>query len=522
MSNFSRSQVVYKNAVTSKGGVVSSQSRLASEVGAQVLSEGGNVIDAAIATSFALGVCEPWMSGPGGGGFMVIKHKDDESAKVINFGMKSPKGLDPRDYPLCGSGRSSDLFPWPSVVDDHNVIGGGAVAVPGHVDGMRLAHELYGSRNWGDLLEPAIKLADKGLLVDWYAQVMISSVAETLSKFPQSKSTFLTDSGYPKSSAWTAVRQERCDMTAMAEMLRTLAKKGPREFYEGGIAQSIVAEVREAGGSLSIDDLHSYKAYLSDSLDVNYRNAVFHLTPEMTAGPSLALALSKLENHKEFSGRHPCASTYQAYAQALKETYEYRLAHEGDDKTDQLDSCTTHFSIVDSEGSMVAVTQTLLSVFGSKLTLPTTGILMNNGIMWFDPEPGKPNSIGPDKRCLSNMCPVIISDGNSKFALGAAGGRKIFPAVFQLSSFIVDLGMTLEEAFHTARIDVSSTENIIVDESLSDDVVSALNQVAPVTLGPRTAYPYNFACPSAVARTHSINQGITEIKSVWADSVCES
>jgi gamma-glutamyltranspeptidase/glutathione hydrolase len=521
MSNFSKNQQVFKSVVSSEKGVVSTQSRRASEVGARILLEGGNIIDSAIATSFALGVAEPWMSGPGGGGFMVIKMKSDTSAKVINFGMKSPQNLDPRDYPLCKSGKSSDLFPWPSVVDDRNVTGGGAVAVPGQVDGMRLAHENYGSLTWSDLLQPAISLAKEGLLVDWYAQVMISSVAEALARFPKSKDIFLTETGYPKTSAWTALRQEKCDMTSMAQMLENLACKGAREFYEGDVAHSIVKEVQAEGGSLSIEDMESYQAHISDSLDVKYKDAIFYLTPEMTAGPSLAMALSLLEK-QELTPKSPGKETYFAYAKSLKDTYSYRLKNDGDSSTDKLDSCTTHFCIVDTEGNMVSVTQTLLSVFGSRLALPSTGILMNNGIMWFDPEPGKPNSIGPDKRCLSNMCPIIIEKADKNYALGAAGGRKIFPAVFQLSSFLVDYNMSIEDAFHTQRIDVSSTESIIADNTLANSIIRKLNEVSPVTTAPRTAYPYNFACPSGVAReSNNMNYGMTETKSVWADSVSE-
>tara|TARA_R110002094_G_scaffold78894_3_gene84947 strand:- start:44 stop:640 length:597 start_codon:yes stop_codon:yes gene_type:complete len=198
------------------------------------------------------------------------------------------------------------------------------------------------------------------------------------------------------------------------------------------------------------------------------------------------------------------------------------LGNVGDIKDDNKESCTTHFSVVDSNGSMVAVTQTLLSVFGSRLMVPSAGILMNNGIMWFDPEPGRPNSIGPGKRCLSNMCPVIVKTGEDMFALGAAGGRKIFPAVMQLTSFLTDYRMSLEEAFHTPRIDVSGGDTVIVDDSLPESVHDLLSTEYRVARAPRTVYPYNFACPSAVARVKRKNQGMTEIMSAWSDSVAEN
>ena len=186
-------------------------------------------------------------------------------------------------------------------------------------------------------------------------------------------------------------------------------------------------------------------------------------------------------------------------------------------------TCTTNFDVVDRDGNMVAVTQTLLSIFGSRLMLPASGVLMNNGIMWFDPEPGKPNSLGPGKRCLTNMCPTLLQrDDGARFALGASGGRKIMPAVAQLTSFLLDYGMTLSDAFHTPRIDTSIDDTIIVDDTLPDAVTAALADTgARVRRAPRTIYPFHFACPSAVGRRDGVNHGVTEIMSPWADSVPE-
>ena len=150
---------------------------------------------------------------------------------------------------------------------------------------------------------------------------------------------------------------------------------------------------------------------------------------------------------------------------------------------------------------MVALTQTLLSVFGSKVVLPSTGVLMNNGIMWFDPRPGSPNSLAPGKRPLTNMCPTIARrDGKAWFAIGASGGRKILPAVFQISSFLIDHGMTLENAFHQPRIDASGGDTVGVDPRLPDAIRSALAEKFPVSETELVVYPTNFACPSAVFR----------------------
>ena len=170
---------------------------------------------------------------------------------------------------------------------------------------------------------------------------------------------------------------------------------------------------------------------------------------------------------------------------------------------------------------MVAVTQTLLSIFGSRFMLPGSGILMNNGIMWFDPEPGKPNSLAPNKRCLANMCPTILarSDG-SQFAIGASGGRKIMPAVVELTSLLLDFGMDLETAFHCPRTDMSMDDVTIVDDAMAPEVILTLkNSLANVVTAPRTIFPYHFACPSGVGRKDGENVGATEIMSAWGDAV---
>lgn len=516
-SNFSQTQIVQKPSLRSDEGVVAAQHRKAAEVGARILAEGGNAVDAAVATSFALGVVEPWMSGPGGGGCMIVQRSDAKDATVVDFGMKSPMGLDPADYPITGEGVSSDLFPWPVVKDNRNVLGATAVAVPGQVDGMRVALEQFGSGKleWFQLLNPAIILADQGLVVDWYAQLMISGAARDLARFEKSRETFLDADGFPKASAWTALSQQVVDLGAMAETLRIIAEKGPREFYDGALSKSIASQVQQAGGCLSAQDLAAYEAKTYPARLLKHRQGSVFITPELTAGPTFARAFEIL-SRKRSEGLGPEA--YVNYAEALMVAYQERLATMGD--VEGARGSTTHFNVVDRDGMMVSVTQTLLSIFGSRFMIQKSGLLMNNGIMWFDPEPNKPNSLGPAKRCLSNMCPVIgeRSDGY-RFSLGASGGRKILPAVAQLSSFILDHDMDLETAFHTPRLDVSGGEAVIADDSLSASVFKALGERYRCIAAPRTVYPYHFACPSGVARHHGTNFGNTEIMSPWGDAV---
>lgn len=519
--NFSNMQSVRKNVVTvENGGVVAAQHKLGAQVGADILAAGGDAIDAAIATSFAMGVVEPWMSGPAGGGAMMIYRADEDRTYSITFGMRSPAGLDIADYPLSGEGVAGDLFPWARVVGDRNQIGATAIAVPGTVAGMGLAFDRFGTMPWGDLVSPAAKLASGGLSVDWYAALIIASSTRELAKNPTAAETFLEDGQWPTIAGWTALSDKRINLDRMAATLQRIADKGAREFYEGDLAAGIVADVRDAGGCLSLDDMKSYQAILSDPLATSYRGGMVYTPPAMTAGENLAECLEIL-SHQDFEGTSPGADAYGAYVDALKTTYKRRLRDMGDIDDSRAPACTTHFSVTDRHGNMVAVTQTLLSIFGSKVVLPGSGLLMNNGILWFDPEPGRPNSLAPDKRCLMNVCPAIGQQKDRRFAIGASGGRKILPAILQLTSCLMDFDMTLEDAFHQARVDFSGGDTVIIDQSLSPDIVAALGERHHCVTTRRTAFPYAFACPAGVLRQGNINQGMTEIMSPWGDAVAE-
>ena len=524
MSNLSRTQSVRKHVIETRGGVVASQHRVAAETGAAVLAAGGDAVDAAVAVSFAVGVLEPWMSGPAGGGAMVVWREDEQQAHSINFGMRSPAGLDPADYPLSGAGKANDLFPWPAVEGDRNVQGATAIAVPGTVAGMELAHATWGRMGWKDLVLPAADLAAGGMLVDWYASLIISSVARELAKDPDAAAMFLDDGIWPKSAGWTAISDIRLDQTRLAATLRRIAEAGARDFYEGDIAAAMAADVQAKGGSLSRGDLAAYRAVLAPALETSYRGGTVHAARGLTAGANLVECLAMMEA-AFLPASAPDGTSYAEMARALSAAYERRLREMGDTGEAEgsgTPSCTTHFSVVDRHGNMCAVTQTLLAVFGSRVVSPSTGLLMNNGIMWFDPEPGKPNSLAPNKACLMNVCPAVGEKDGRRFAIGASGGRKILPAVLNLTSFLMDFDMSLEEVFHQPRIDNSGGGAILADETLPQSVVSALSAVHPVTATRRTVFPYAFACPAGVLRQDGINMGCTEIMSPWGDAVPET
>ncbi len=237
----------------------------------------------------------------------------------------------------------------------------------------------------------------------------------------------------------------------------------------------------------------------------------------------MAWTLGRLADRR-FERRGPHADAFVAYAEVLREAYARRLQTMGESSESHAPSSTTHLNVIDRDGNMVALTQTLLSVFGSKVVLPGTGVLMNNGVMWFDPRPGAPNSLGPAKRPLTNMCPVIVRrEGKPWFAIGASGGRKIFPAVLQITSFLIDHGMSLEDAFHQPRIDASGGERVGVDPRLSNEIKSVLSEKFPVYPAELAVYPTNFACPSAVLNDPRSGErfGISDVMSPWSGAAAE-
>ncbi|MGD1875882.1 MAG: gamma-glutamyltransferase [Kiloniellaceae bacterium] len=518
MSACSRAQVTRKPATQSSHGIVAAQHRRAAEIGAEVLKAGGHAVDAAVATSFAIGVVEPWMSGPAGGGAAMLWDVEAGKAEALFYGMRAPGGLDPADFPLTGEESAGDLFPWKAVVEDRNVLGATAVAVPGVGDGLGKAHARYGRMPWKDLVLPAVALAKEGFLIDWYVALLIASAARNLARDPDAAARFLDDDQWPRMANWTALADQRIDMSSMAPSLQEIADSGPRALYDGDLAAALAKDVEAKGGSLRLADLNAYQAVWQNALSFGYRDAQIHVTPHLTAGPTIADVFQRLESGFT-PDTAPDGTGYAAVAAALQAAYAKRLANDGDNEDPRAPACTTHFSVVDKDGNMIAVTQTLLSAFGSRVVSPSTGLLLNNGIMWFDPEPGKPNSLAPGKRCLMNVCPLIGEADNRRFALGASGGRKIMPAVAQLASFLADFGMSLEDAFHHPRIDVSGGDTVVADDALASETLEALGRDNRVVTTRRAPYPYAFACPAGVLREGDRNWGATEIMSPWGEAV---
>lgn len=490
---------VRKSPVLSSNGVVVTQHYGASQIGAQVLADGGNAVDAAIAASFAVGVLEPWQSGVGSIGHMVIFAAAENKAYAIDFSARTPQRLNLADYALTGTaGRS--IFGWPQVVDDRNIEGPYSFGVPGQVAGTWLAHGKFGRLPWARLVEPAAERAEAGLQVDWYTTLKIASASRELTRYKDSAAIYLPG-GWPPSGTWLGATQ-RVQLPNLAKTLRRIAEAGGDDFYLGDLAEVIAADAEAVGSSLTLDDLRGYRATLTEIVGVSYRDATVFAVPGLTAGPSLLQAL------QHFADRNPCAdelrsdsALFPSIAEALFYSYEQRLANMGSAPPAAKTSCTSHISVVDAQGNAVSLTQTLLDLFGSRVTLPRSGILMNNALMWFDPQPGMPNSIGPGRIPLSNMCPVVARvNSDMTFALGASGGRRIFPSVMQLLVFLIDRRMTLDQAIHFPRIDVSGDPWITADSRIAGATLDALRREYDVHIQYNGMFPSFFACPNIAAR----------------------
>ena len=495
-----------KPPVVGRRGVVASQNVQASEVGAAVLAAGGNAADAAVATALALTVAEPWMSGLGGGGFALIYEAKTGRVRSLDFGMVSARGLNTADYPLDPSrAAAADLFGWPAVVEDRNLQGFHSIAVPGTCAGYAKLLSEFGSWSWADAISPAVAMAERGHRMTWWTTLNVASEVGWLRRYEGSRAVWLASGEVPVIGDHLT---HHLDMGGFAGTLRRLRDAGPEDFYTGETSRALVTDLQAGGSAIALEDLAAYRAVVSDALPRERGGHTIHLAPGYTAGPTFAGALSRLP---AFTGPIDAAA-YKAHAEAMIEAYKVRLAtmgHAGDvgDR-----SCTTHLCTLDAEGNMVVMTTTLLSRCGSRVVLPSTGVLMNNGINWFDPRPGLPNSLAPGQKPLSNMCPMIATrDGAAWFGLGASGGRKIMPAIFQLTSFIGDFAMDLEVAFAQPRIDISLVDRIIADDRLDADVIAALNGVAPVDLAQASAFPGSWAIPCGVMRTDAGPAGAAHI-----------
>ncbi len=504
--------------VAAGGGMVVSQVMAAAEAGAAMLRAGGTAADAAIATAFALAALEPWNSGLGGIGFAQVMAPGGP-AETFDFGPVAPSGLDPSAFPLTGR-MKQDLFPWPEVEGDRNVHGPLSCVIPSAVAGYALLHARHGRLPVRELLAPAVAHARRGLPQDWFTTLKVASSAAVLRLYPESARIYLPG-GLPPVPPYQG-SPGFFVLGNLPATLERLQRAGLEDFYRGEVAAQLAADLRAAGGVVSAADLADCQARVLPAVAAPWRGGrTLMLSNGLTATPTMRHVMRGMEG-ADWSGAAPSPAWYARLARVMREAYAERLAGLGEGDKDPAESCTTHLTVCDRDGMMVAMTTTLLSSMGSRMVLPGTGILMNNGVMWFDPRPGTPNAIAPRKRPLTNMSPVIVArDGAPEIGAGASGGRRILASVFQTLAFTADFGMDPEEAAHHPRLDVSGPEGVTADRRLGAETIAALAaDGAPVTEVEHSVMPINFACPNLVRRgADGALVGISDAASPWSAAV---
>lgn len=505
-----------KPSATGKRGMVVSQAQSAAEAGVAILDAGGNAIDAAVGTALALASAEPWNSGLGGIGFALIHRAGQPRADVVDFGPVAPSGVNPSVFKLTGR-MTTDLFAWPEVEGDANIHGPLSIAIPSALAGYDLMLRRWGKLPLAEIADPAIALARRGLPMDWYTTLKIATSAAVLRKYPDAARVYLPNDLPPigpYQGVTSFLRQGN-----LPETLERIGRAGLRDLYEGDIAASIAADMKRLGGVLSLEDLRACQARILAATEYRWRNRTLQVTGGLTAAPTMMRVLDQMAGAR--FGDRPDAAWFVALARAMKTAYQERLTGLGDADPLAAETCTTHLTVCDAEGNMVAMTTTLMSSMGSRVVLPGTGIVMNNGMMWFDPSPGKPNSIAPGKRPLTNMSPIILKDGDRPWlAAGASGGRRILASVAQVMSFIADFGMSVYDAAHHPRIDVSSIDKVTADRRLAPEILAALDADGATEVVEHSVMPINFACPNVIVRdADGTARGISDAVSPWSAAV---
>lgn len=471
------------NVVSGRNGMVVSDDSLASEVGVNILKAGGNAIDAIVATAFALAVTYPEAGNIGGGGFLVARFADGGEV-ALDFRETAPSAATRNMY-IDENGNVA-----PTSLTGHLASG-----VPGAVAGLYAAHQRHGKLPWREVVAPAIALAETGFLVgDRFARITRGD--ERLPRFSGSAALFIPN-GQPIAAG---TRWRNPDLAAT---LRRIADRGRDGFYKGETAELIAAEMKRGGGIITQADLAGYEAKWREPIRFDYRgHRVISMPPASSGGITLALMANILEGYDLRASGPATAQTVHLIAEASRRAFADRNHFLGDPdavrfpaKTLISDNYaekqrgtialqratpsaqvragmgvlkdsdeTTHISVVDAQGNAVALTTTINELFGSAVTITGAGFLMNNEMDDFSAKPGSPNMFGlvqgeanaiaPGKRMLSAMTPTIVVSpaGETLLVTGARGGPRIISAVFQIMSYVIDHGATIQTAMEGARV----------------------------------------------------------------------
>lgn len=478
--------LIITSKISGSNGMVSSASKYASNIGIEILKKGGNAVDAAVAMGFALAVTYPQAGNIGGGGFMVIRTKD--TITTIDFREKAP----------LKSTRNMFLDDKGNFLPEKSQIGHLSAGVPGSVAGLLYALEKYGTTSRDDVIDPAIRLAEEGFDIEEKFAESLNSNFESFSRFPSTRKIF-TKGGinfYPG---------EKFIQKDLARTLKLIKIHGKDGFYKGITAELIEAEMKRGGGIISKEDLEAYNPVERPYVHTNYKGYdIYSMGPPSSGGIALIQLLNMIENEpipdrrSAYYGVEEYSEWMHVVIESMKRVYADRSEHLGDpdfwnvpvgkliDKNyarqrrkeittkasltseikhgvfDNEGSETTHYSVVDKDGNMVAVTTTLNNSYGSFVVVEGAGFLLNDEMDDFASKPGEPNMFGligneanaiePGKRMLSSMTPtLILKDGNPFMVLGSPGGGKIITTVFQTIVNIIDFRMKLDSAIDSPR-----------------------------------------------------------------------
>lgn len=509
-----------------KGMVVTANPN-ASEIGLAILKKGGNAVDAAVAVQFALAVVYPNAGNIGGGGFLVYRSAKGE----IN-------SLDFREIAPLTAGRDMYLDEKGNPIEDLSLYGQLASGVPGSVDGMVKAHAKYGSLPWKDLLQPSIDLARNGFAItEMQAREMNSLKEEFLEQNPEG-------TVFTSKAKWSA--NDKMIQLDLARTLENIRDKGRAGFYEGEVANKIVAEMQNGNGIISLEDLKNYQSVWRKPVTGNYRGYnVISMPPPSSGGIALIQLLKSVESYPLSKWGFQNDSTVQVIVEAERRVYADRAAYLGDPgfytvpqegllapeynkarmntmnfNVASLSSAikegkpsgykeseqTTHFSIVDKEGNAVSLTTTLNGSYGSLVVVNGAGFLLNNEMDDFSVKPGAPNmygllggianSIEPGKRMLSSMTPTIVEKNGKLFmVVGTPGGSTIMTSVFQTIMNVIDFGMGMQEAVSAPRFHHQWFPDVIDAEKAA---------ISPLVRQRLNSKGYTFKDRSAIGRVDAI------------------
>ncbi|MFZ6680162.1 gamma-glutamyltransferase [Undibacterium sp. Tian12W] len=500
--------------VYAKSGMVATEQALASQVGLDILKRGGNAVDAAVAVGFALAVVLPNAGNIGGGGFMIIH--DSKSGKDI--------ALDFRELAPEKASRDMYLDAKGNVISGKSLYSHLAVGIPGTVAGMDLALRKYGSMKWKDVIAPAIRLAEQGFEITPHLAELIDSSKNQLGKWPASRAIFFKD-GKPMLAG------ERLMQKDLAQSLRLIAEQGPAAFYEGAVAKKIVAEMQQHEGLISASDLKNYKVVERIPVRGNYRGYdVVSMPPPSSGGVHIIQMLNMLEHYPLKEQGANSAQTLHQLSEVMKLAYADRSEFLGDPdyykvplkgltsrayadelvKKIQPDRATpsaeikpgkplpyesdqtTHYSVADKFGNIVATTYTLNLNFGSGIVATGTGIVLNNEMDDFSVKAGVPNAfglLGGDanavqgwKRPLSSMSPtIVLKDGKPFLVTGSPGGSRIITTTLQTILNVIDHDMNVAEATISPRIHQQwMPDQLRFEKGISMDTLRLLEQKGQV------------------------------------------